>query len=582
MNRFLLASWTTQCILICLGITCSSLLSSSYCYGQLTHQEIFDRERIVQVEIQVEPADWDRLRKQSRDPGKAFMGFQEDPFTWFKGSINIDGKIIDNVGIRKKGFIGSLDENVPSLKVNFDKYEEHVSIDGINVLTLNNNKQDNSLMSQILAYDLFNAVGVQAPRCSFVRVRVNGNDLGLYLNVESIGKTFLQQRYGNGDGLLLEGTLADFYPKAVHRLEIKNSKEKTTPAKLSKLAEILASDTKPVDLEAVEQIVDIDNFLRYWAVESLIGFWDGYTNNQNNFWVYENKTNGKLYFMPWGADGAFMGGGFPGFGPRGPASVYAESMLANRLFNHPQIQDRYLETLRWVLENAWNEDELIAKIDQLEKLVMENPHSRQKNAPQGMRQVRRFIKGRREVIEKELENWPVSVANRPRRPTYSIPFGSVQGSFQTVWSDKVPQAKDRKGQLEMELQLNGEKAAVDQLNAAIHPSPSQPFGFGPPMPAIPSADLQLNYTHDGKSKSITLRIKLEDLAQSNGKPITVQGAFNDNEQGGGPRFGPFGGGKTFEGSLVFTEVSMKAGEPVVGKFELQLAELRGGFMDRAR
>ncbi len=565
-----------------MGLTCGPSLSSSCCYGQLSHQEMFDRERIVQVEIQIDPTDWDLLRKQSRDPGKAFMGFQEDPFTWFKGSINIDGKTIDNVGIRKKGFIGSLDENVPSLKVKFDQYKDQSPVDGINVLTLNNNKQDNSLMSQVLAYDLFNAVGVQAPRCSFVRVSVNGNDLGLYLNVESIGKNFLQRRYGSRDGFLLEGTLADFYPKSIHRLEIKSSKEDSTPAKLVKLAEILASDTKPVDLEAVEQIVDIDNFLRYWAVESLIGFWDGYTNNQNNFWVYENKTNGKLYFMPWGADGAFMGGGFPGFGPRGPASVYAESMLANRLFNHPQIQDRYLETLRWVLENAWKEDELIAKVDQLEKLVMENPHSRQKSASQGMRQVRRFIKGRRETIEKELENWPVSVANRPRRPSYSITFGTVQGSFKAVWSDKAPQAKNRKGQLEMELHLNGEKATVDQLAATIHPSPNQPFGFGPPMPAIPSADLQLQYTHDGKSKSITLRIKLEDLAKSNGQPITVQGAFNDNEQGGGPRFGPFGVGKTFEGTVVFTEISMKAGEPVVGKFELQLAELRGGFMDRAR
>ncbi len=39
-----------------------------------------------------------------------------------------------------------------------------------------------------MAYKLFNDAGVQAPRCSFAKVTVNGEYLGLYSNVESIGK----------------------------------------------------------------------------------------------------------------------------------------------------------------------------------------------------------------------------------------------------------------------------------------------------------------------------------------------------------------------------------------------------------
>ncbi|MFO0941263.1 MAG: CotH kinase family protein [Pirellulales bacterium] len=553
--------------------------------SQLTHENLFDRSRVLPIEIQIEPDDWDQLRKQSRDPGKAFMGLQEEPFSWFKGKVSIDGRDYGSVQVRKKGFIGSLDDTFPSLKVKFDQPSDKLPIDGIAVLTLNNNKQDSSLVSQVLAYDMFNASGVQAPRCSFARVTVNGNDLGIYLNVETMGKPFLQRRYGNKDGFLLEGTLCDFHPKALQRLDYKNSKGEEPPAKIVRLGEIVTSSGNEVDLKAIEELVDLEPFLNYWTIESLIGFWDGYTNNQNNYWVYENTKNGKLYFMPWGADGAFMTGGFQGMGPRGPASVYAESMLANRLFHHPDVQPRYLKTLRWTLNNVWKEDELIAKIDGLEKMLTENPHQRQRNVKQAMRQVRKFIQDRRAVIEKELENWPVKVSDRPRRPTYLVPVGKMEGSFKTVWLEKPPKVKDPKGTFNLEYEMNGEGVPLDTLLASIHPTIQAPFGFGPPMPSKPTVDLKLDFLQasDGKPRSLTIRVNRDELQESKGKPLAVQGMFNDSEQNGGQRFGPFGGGgKVFEGTISFSQVSQEPSQPVEGKFSLQLSELRGGFMDRGR
>src|SRR5690606_32903219 len=104
----------------------------------------------------------------------------------------IDGVTIDSVAIRKKGFIGSLDEQRPSLKVKFDEYIEQDPIAGLDRLTLNNNKQDESQVSQYLTYRLFNAAGVPAPRCNFARVTVNGEYLGIYSNVESIRRPFLE------------------------------------------------------------------------------------------------------------------------------------------------------------------------------------------------------------------------------------------------------------------------------------------------------------------------------------------------------------------------------------------------------
>ena len=73
----------------------------------------FDPAHIVEVDIQLAPADWDVLRQQARSLvdllTNCLKGPFPDPFTYFKGQVTIDGKKIADVGVRKKGFLGSLD-----------------------------------------------------------------------------------------------------------------------------------------------------------------------------------------------------------------------------------------------------------------------------------------------------------------------------------------------------------------------------------------------------------------------------------------------------------------------------------------
>ena len=61
-----------------------------------------------------------------------------------------------------------------------------------------------------MAYDLYTRAGVPAPLTSFVRVRVNGEDLGVYTRVETIDKAFLRRAFGNDAGVLWEGYAGDF------------------------------------------------------------------------------------------------------------------------------------------------------------------------------------------------------------------------------------------------------------------------------------------------------------------------------------------------------------------------------------
>jgi spore coat protein CotH len=599
--------------------------------AELTVDRVLAPDRLTDIAIELPAADWRELCKQTRDIRTAFTGGSENPFTYFKGDITIDGVKIHSVGIRKKGFIGSLDEQWPSLKIKFDEYQKQQPVKGIDVLTLNNNKQDPSLVSQFLAYHTFNAAAVHAPRVNFARLTVNGEYLGIYSNVESIGKQFLKRRFGNDSGNLYEGTLADFYPSAIGRLEAKNEKSERDRGELTRLAKLLAA-SDALALSDVEQLVDLDNFIRFWVVESLIGFWDGYSNNQNNYWLYDNRANGKFYFIPWGADGAFMGMRGPfGFGPSGPSSVYAESMLANRLYRADGVAERYRETMREVLDKVWKEDELVATIDRIEKLVSDHLHERQSGAPRSMDGIRQFVRSRRETITKELENWPVNVASQPRKPMYTVEVGAAKGTFTTQWQDKPADNPLEAGRAEIEMKLDGQSVAFKQLGAVaqLAQMPRFPFGppgggppgggppggrpggepprgertpdaqprpggapperrGGPPFGGGPFGQFQPPATvvmtgardSDGRRLTLTLNVEPKIFGSSAGKTIAVQGSLAEGEGGGG-FFMPFGG-RVVEGKLTLAKAGMNAGDAVEGNFDLKIAETRGGFMDRGR
>lgn len=557
---------------------------------ELSADSLFQPDRMLDIAIELPADQWDQLRQQSRDIGAAFSGSTDSPFTYFKANITIGDVRIESVGLRKKGFIGSLDDQFPSLKVKFDEYIKQRPIEGIDTLTLNNNKQDPSLVSQYMTYRLFNAAGVHAPRVSFAKVTVNGKYLGIYSNVESVGKPFLKRRFDSSSGNLYEGTLADFYPSAVDRLEAKTNEKDNDRSKVLQLAKLLSSNEE-LSVGKIEELVDIDNFIRFWALESLLKFWDGYTNNQNNFWVYEKPANGKVYFIPWGADGALMDPkGLFGFGaPSGPTSVYAESMLANRLYHDGPTAERYRTTMRDILANVWKEDDLVKEVDDVESLVTDHLHRRQAGTSRSMNDVRSFIRARRKAVEKELESWPVRVSAQPRKPSYTVEVGVANGSFDTVWSGQPAAEAAKVGAAELRLMLESKDVALTKVDAIsqLVQVPRAFFGFGPPGPpggggpfgmGEPPATIVLHAVRESDGKPLTLALSIDTniFVESRNKTIEVKGTLNDGENG---FFNPFGG-RQVRGTLTLEDVGMNADDKVKGSFDLKVFETHGGMMDR--
>ena len=146
-------------------VGCFVIVTSVSGARALTFEEIYDSSKLLDVKITLSDADWDTIRVQTRSMAQALgeerrTGKAPTPFSYVMGDVSINGVEFKSVGIRKKGFIGSLDDHRPSLKVKFNHTDANAKVAGLTQLTLNNNKQDGALVSQTMAYALFNQVAM--------------------------------------------------------------------------------------------------------------------------------------------------------------------------------------------------------------------------------------------------------------------------------------------------------------------------------------------------------------------------------------------------------------------------------------
>ena len=406
----------------------------------LALDEIFPADRVLDIQITMTEKDWDTIRKQTRN---LFEVLNEErkkapidgPYSYVDASITIDDHRFPNVGIRKKGFIGSQSASRPSLKVKLNHVDRDGDIEGLTTLTLNNNKQDTALVDQFLGYSLFNNSGSPAPRCAFAKVSVNGVDLGVYSHVETIRKPLVRRAFGNSNGTLYEGTVVDFREGWEGSFEKKFGKDKRGRAMIKQLIDLLESaqvDSDPEKL--IGKLVDLDAFYRFWALEGLIGFWDGYTGNHNNFFTYLNPENGRFHFLPWGADALFVKYSELGYDPKAPISVKTKGMIAHKLYQSESGRERYAQTLQQLLKEQWNEDALIAETRRLEKLLLPHVVPSQSDFTEELEELRRFIRTRRSDLVAEISDGMPLWSKIPEPPPI-IPSIATNGlTSDSIWN----------------------------------------------------------------------------------------------------------------------------------------------------
>ena len=100
----------------------------------------------------------------------------------------------------------------------------------------------------------------------------------------------------------------------------------------------------------------------------LIGHWDGYAGNRNNFYIYR-EPGAPFVFMPWGADQVFTATDGPFDDFVSPPSVTAHGAIAHRLYRDDAMRAAYVGRVKELLDAVWNEEELLQLADEMAAIV---------------------------------------------------------------------------------------------------------------------------------------------------------------------------------------------------------------------
>ncbi len=277
-----------------------------------------------------------------------------------------DGTTFDlqNLGVRLKGRYGSfrtLDQKAAFL-LRFDAYNPDQEPMGLEKLALNNMVQDGSMIHEHVAYALFRAAGVPAPRTGYARVFVNRELYGLYALVEPAdNNVFLDDWFGDHDQNLYEGAYGnDFYVGWGSSFDQDNGTD-VGFADLEALAVALdAMVTPDTYLTDASLVIDMPHYLQFAATEIFIGHWDGYAWTRNNYSVYR-APDSRWSFIPWGTDQTF-GDFLPIWGGEGRI----EQMCVQSLPCRAALRDAFADVVARVDTLA-----LVDYCDQLRMLIEE-------------------------------------------------------------------------------------------------------------------------------------------------------------------------------------------------------------------
>lgn len=276
-----------------------------YVIGQNIHPantNAFLQNEVATVKITLSPSDLALLL----GPDSLEANF-EYPATFIYQSATISDTVY-NVGFRLRGNTSRYSAK-KSFKVAFNSFTPGVKWKSLEKMNLNGEHNDVSILRSYLSAQMLVQAGVVAPRTSYVKLYVNNEYKGLYLNVEHIDEQFLKQRFPlNNFGTLIKASYgANLRNLGTNESSYTSVYELKQGNNLQSLIQFIAVlNTNSTNFPcAIQEVFDVDSYLKTLAVEILSGHWDGYAYNKNNFYLYQRPSDGKFMFIEYDMDNTF-------------------------------------------------------------------------------------------------------------------------------------------------------------------------------------------------------------------------------------------------------------------------------------
>ena len=302
----------------------------------------------------------------------------------------------------------------PSWRIILDAAGHGNRLAGMTRINLKAMYNDPSQMREALAWRLFGKADIPAPRHTYAKLAFGTTYRGLFSVIEHVDKKFLRDHFGenHGGNLYKTGcrdigcaTLAYrtgpdgddsgsqyFIPGAAERTyRLKTNKNNPEASTYDDLACFIRTingiglpggeerfDTDAFR-ESVDGIMNVNAFLRWAAVNMLLGSWDNYYATPSNYYLYNSGRRGAaedfvgspyFHFIPWDYDNCL------GIDYSGTQWQYADildwpgkvnrhipniPLVRNLLRNHDYRQ-YYLDYMEHMLDTEFNPRAIAAQI----------------------------------------------------------------------------------------------------------------------------------------------------------------------------------------------------------------------------
>lgn len=267
----------------------------------------FPQDQVATMKIIMNPDDFQEM-----------MDNQEDDYYYTGTFIYISSELndtIENVGIRLRGNT-SLNAAKKSFRVSFNSFQQGLKWQGLEKVNLVGQQNDPSLLRSKMCHDAFRYYGIPSCRTSFTKLYVNEEYRGLYLHQEHIDEEFVKKYYDNqGDGNLYKCT----YPATLEFLgnnpdnykvenwngrvyDLRTNEWRDNYTDIYTFINIL-NNTAIGNLKCeLPKVFNVESYLKIAAMDVMLGNWDGYIYNKNNFHLYQDQRTNLIHYIPYDLD----------------------------------------------------------------------------------------------------------------------------------------------------------------------------------------------------------------------------------------------------------------------------------------
>eukprot|EP00833_Pecoramyces_ruminatium_P014954 jgi/Orpsp1_1/1188986/evm.model.d7180000068673.1 len=250
---------------------------------------------------------------------------------------------------------------------------------------------DKSYLRSKLCCDIANRMGLPSVQAVYSRLYVNNEFWGLYTLMDSIKPSWIKQTFNPSAE---EVTTLIQCKNGGMNLQL-GSEDKCVNANddypnMSEFKEFVDYVSSATTTEEIEQVMDVDVFLKFMAMEWLIGSFDHFLVLGHNFYFYKRETDGKWIILEYDYDATFSNGipaPYYWMGKSGNTKLdYTPMELFNELtsytfeywqLDHPIIHtliinnpERFKQVIHDVLVSAFNPKILNEHIDELKKFIL--------------------------------------------------------------------------------------------------------------------------------------------------------------------------------------------------------------------